>query len=121
MFDRKAMSDERWEVQLSFGDETQKRFHVAGLSPTHMADGIIASFLLIGSVVAPGPIRTGDAEVEFFLVIEFALNIHAHGSHRDDDCTITGNISREIDRVAAGSFRSDQDCIDAGSACSLKT
>jgi len=52
------MRDQRRQVEFAFGDEAKKNFHVARFSPADVADGIVAAFLLVSSVVTTGSVGT---------------------------------------------------------------
>src|ERR1035438_4478908 len=60
-----AMGDQSADVDFLLGEEPDERFHVTGLGPTHVANGIVAPFLLIGCVVTSRTIRARNAEIEF--------------------------------------------------------
>ncbi len=107
------MGYERIDIYLFFCQKLQKGFHVASFRPTHVADGVVAAFLLIRSVVAAGSVGAGDAEVEFFFVISPALNVDANGAHGYDDGALAGDVTCEVHRLTAGRFRSDENGVDA--------
>src|ERR1700730_13795387 len=101
-FNRKAMGDERTNSDFSFHEELQKRFHVAGFGPAHIADWIVAPFLLVGRVVAAGTIRTRGAEGEFLLVIRSAFDIESHHPHGHDNGAVACDGTGKIDVIVAG-------------------
>ncbi len=110
------MGNERSDVYFAFGQQLQKGFHVAGFRPAHIADWIVAAFLFIRSVVAAGSIGARNAEVEFLFVIGPALNLDADGAHGHDDGALAGDCACKIYGLAAGSFRGDENRINAEAA-----
>ena len=119
--DGKAVRDERRQVQLALIQQVDERFHVAGFGPANVTDGIVASLLLEGRVVAPGAIRARNAEIEFFAVINLALDLYTYGSDGDDHSAIARNLAGQIHRSAAGSLGRDQNRIDADASGEFKT
>ena len=73
ILNREAMCDQRLQIQTAVAEQLQKRFHIAGLSPAHVADRIISALLLERGVVTAGSIRSRNPEVDFFFVIQLAL------------------------------------------------
>src|SRR5450631_2363116 len=107
-----AMGDQSADVDSFLGEEPDKRFHIAGFGPTHVANGIVAPFLLIGCVVTSRTVRARNTEIEFLFVICFALDVHADGTYSDDDRAVASDGAGEIDGIAAGSFGCDEDGIN---------
>src|SRR5271166_3661661 len=110
--DRKTMGNEGTNINFLFGQELEKGFHVAGFGPAHVADGVVAALLFIGSIVAAGAVGARNAEVEFFFVVRSALNFDADSADRYHDGALAGDRARKIYGIAAGSFRSDENSVD---------
>ena len=110
------MRDQRRQIQFAVRDELQKGFQVARFRPAHMADRIIAPFLLIGSVVAAGTVGARDAKIQFLFVIEFALQLHADGSDGDHNGAIARHFRGQVHGLAAWSLRRDQHRVHAHAA-----
>ena len=108
MFNRKAMRDERYDVHFPFREQMQKGFHVPRFRPAHIADGIVAAFLLISGVISARAIGTGNPEVEFLLVVRLAFDIDADRSHGNNNRAVARDSAGQIDRLAAGSFSSNE-------------
>src|SRR5271155_3539866 len=92
--DGKTMSNQRTDFYFLLRQELQKGLQVASFSPAHVADGVVAAFLLIRGIVAAGAVRAGNAKVEFFFVKRLALNVDADGAHRHDDGALAGDGAR---------------------------
>ena len=73
-----------------------------------MTDRIITAFLLKSGIVASGAIGARNPEIEFLLVIELALKVHADGADGDYDTAIASHLGCEVDRAAARSLSRDQ-------------
>ena len=89
-------------------------FHVAGFGPAHITDGIVASLLLVRSIVSTRPVGPRDPEVEFFAVIGLALDIHPDGANGNDDGAVASDLASEIHRIAAGRFCGDEHGVNSG-------
>src|SRR5579864_4803746 len=98
----------------------EKSLHVSRFCPTHIADGIIASLLLICRIVSARPIGTRNSEVKFLLKVELALDVHANCSDRHHNAAIACYFSGHIHRFAAGGFSRDQDGVRAMSVRMLQ-
>src|SRR5580658_3209513 len=107
------MGNEWSNTYLLLRQKLQKGIHVARFGPAYVPDGVVATFLFVRCVVAAGAVRAGNAEVEFLFVICPALNVDADCAHRYDDGALSGDGACEVHGIAAGSFCSDKNCIDA--------
>jgi hypothetical protein len=121
VLDGETVCDERADPDFLFGKELEERLHVARFGPAHVADGVVAAFLFVGAVVPAGTVRTRDAEVEFFFVVGFAFDLNADRANGDHNRALASDGTRQIDRIAAGSFRSDQNGIYAHALGTLQT
>jgi hypothetical protein len=102
------MRDERIQVEFPFCKQLQKAFHVPRFRPADVTDGIIASFLLVGCIVAAGSVGTRNAEVEFLFVIALALQFHPHGANRDNNGAVARNFCSLVHRLATGRLGRDE-------------
>src|SRR5206468_11599149 len=66
--------------------------------------------------VTSRPIRTGNAEVEFFFVVELALKLHPNRAQRHDDSAIARDFRGQVDWTAAWGFCRDQHTVGAMTA-----
>ncbi len=81
-----------------------------------MSNRIIASFLLIRGVITTGTIGARNSKIQFLLVIEFALQLHADGSHRNHNGAIARQFRSQVHRFAAWSLRRNQYRVNAHAA-----
>src|SRR6266478_5877273 len=70
LFDRKSVSDEGLEIEFSVRKKPKEGFHISGFGPAYITYGIVTTFLLVGRIVAARPVRSRQAEIEFFFIIE---------------------------------------------------
>src|SRR5580692_1642023 len=100
--DRKTVRNQRLHIDFAVRQQLEKSLHVSCFGPAHIADGIIAALLLIRRIVSPRPVGAGNTEIQLFLKVELALDIHAHCSDRDHYTTVARDFSRHIDGFATG-------------------
>jgi hypothetical protein len=60
--------DQRLDPDGAGREQPQELLHVAVLGPAHVGDGVVEAALLVGRVVAPGPVGGRDEEVGLALV-----------------------------------------------------
>src|SRR5207248_6400896 len=96
----------------------QKRFHVAGFGPADITNWVINSFSFVKRVVTTRAIGPRNPKIQFFVVEQSALNIHAHGAYGHNNATVADDFSGEIYQIAAGSVRRNQHRVHA-TACGM--
>src|SRR5207302_10987761 len=111
--DRETVRDQCTDISFPIGEELYERFQVASLGPAHVADRIVAPFLLVCCVITARTVGTRNAEVKFLLVVRLSLDVHSDRSYSNDDGAVTRYGTRQIDRVAAGRFSGDQNTVNA--------
>src|SRR5882757_301202 len=68
LLDREAMRDQGFYIDFAVSQKLEKRFHVARLSPAHVANRVIDTFLFVSCVVAAGAVGARNAKIEFLFV-----------------------------------------------------
>jgi hypothetical protein len=106
LLDGKTVSDERLGSDSSLGQQLEKSFHVTGFGPANVADWVVNSLLLVGRVVPSWAIRPRNPEIQFLLVEEPPLNVHAYRTNGNNYAAITGDFRGEIHQITAGGLGS---------------
>ena len=88
--DRKAVGDQPLDVQTPARHQLDERLKIAALGPPDVADRIVEPSLLVLAVVATRTIGSGQAHVEFLLVVGGSWNLESDVAHDDDRCPVAG-------------------------------
>ena len=96
--------DQRLHAQRALADLAQHLLEVAALGPAHVAERVVLALLLVARIVAAGPIRSRDQEVDLFLVDLVALDPDRHVADEHDAALAAAGLEGLVEqpRVAAG-------------------
>ena len=114
LFDREHRRHERVEVQAAAGDQIEEAREVAPLRPAHVADWVVDAVELVPVVVATGPVRTREADVELLLVVGVPREIEPALPDVDDSGTVARESRRDVDRFVGRPAGGEEHVVDPG-------
>ena len=98
---RKAVADERFDVQLARGHKVQHGLEIALLCPAHEADRIILSPLFVSRVIAAWPVRARHLKGQFLFVKVGPRELEPRYAHQHDAPALAAHLRGLADRLVA--------------------
>ena len=116
LVERIAMTDQWANVEPFRRERIEHGFEVSLLGPTHEADRVVPTLLLVVLVVASRTVRAGDLEAQFLLIEVCAVQLESRHADKNDAPAFATHLRRLSNRLAATRCGSDQNAIQTCAA-----
>src|ERR1041385_6913543 len=103
------MSDQRLNIDAATGEEIEKGFKVAALSPTNIREGIIVTALFVFGIITAGPIGFRNAERQLAIVENLPRDVQTNRANCDHSSLCPRELSRQFNRLVRIGSRRDDD------------